>query len=169
MKAFRTNVLARALGQKGDYFMNLVQADSFLTLHYRLAAVDGSDYINTFDDKPATLSLGTGELSEGLEARLLGLAEGAHETLTLAEGEAFGPHNPELVQWVARSLIDQLGGADQAYGLGDVVQFPAPQGGPNMAGTLVDVSADGQSLCFDFNHPLAGRAVCFEVQLIGVL
>ena len=149
--------------------MNLVQADSFLTLHYRLGAVGGEDFINTFEDKPATLSLGTGELSEGLEAKLLGLAEGAHETLTLAEGEAFGPHNPDLVQWVARALIDQLGGADQAYSLGDVVQFPAPTGGPNMAGTLIDVRDDGQSLCFDFNHPLAGRAVRFEVQLIGVL
>ena len=149
--------------------MNLVQADSFLTLHYRLGAVDGEDFINTFEDKPATLSLGTGELSEGLEAKLVGLPEGAHETVTLPEGEAFGPHNPDLVQWVARSLIDQLGGADQAYELGDVVQFPAPHGGPNMAGTLIDVREGGQSLCFDFNHPLAGRAVRFEVQLIGVL
>ena len=149
--------------------MNRVDAQSFLTLHYRLSAHDGEDYINTFDDKPATLSLGTGELSQALEARLLGMAEGAHEVLTLAQGEAFGPHNPDLVQWVARSLLDQLGGADQAYSLGDVVQFPAPQGGPAIAGTLIEIQEGGQSLCFDFNHPLAGRAVRFEVQLIGVL
>jgi FKBP-type peptidyl-prolyl cis-trans isomerase SlpA len=163
------NAPARAGAQSSDFFMNCVQADSFLTLHYRLSAVDGADFINTFDDKPATLSLGTGELSAGLEAKLVGLSEGTRASWTLPEGEAFGPHNPELLQWVARRLIDQLGGADQRYSVGDVVQFPAPGGGPNMAGLLREVSADGQSLCFDFNHPLAGQAVRFEVQLIGVL
>ena len=149
--------------------MNRVDDQSFLTLHYRLSSIDGEDYINTFDDNPATLSMGTGELSEAVQARLLGLEEGAHEVIDMAPGEAFGPHNPDLVQWVARSLLDQLGGADQAYTVGDVVQFPAPHGDRHIAGMLVAVSEDGQSLQFDFNHPLAGRAVRFEVQLIGVL
>mgnify|MGYP000955715924 FL=1 len=53
-----------------------VQAGSFLTLHYRLAG-PGGDIINTFNDKPATLSLGTGELSPAVEKRLIGLEEGA--------------------------------------------------------------------------------------------
>lgn len=149
--------------------MNRVDHQSFLTLHYRLSSIEGDDYINTFEDKPATLSMGTGELSEAVEARLMGLAEGAHEVIEMEAGEAFGPHNPELVQWVARGLMDQLGGADQAYSVGDVVQFPAPHGDRHIAGTLVAVSDDGQSLQFDFNHPLAGRPVRFEVQLIGVL
>ena len=52
--------------------MNLVQPGSFLTLHYRLAGPDGADIVNTFADKPATLSLGTGELAAALEQRLLG-------------------------------------------------------------------------------------------------
>jgi len=43
--------------------VNQVQPGSFLTLHYRLSGPDGADLINTFDDKPATLSLGTGELA----------------------------------------------------------------------------------------------------------
>ena len=54
-----------------------VQPGSFLTLHYRLAGPDGGDVINTFADKPATLSLGTGQLAPAIEERLLGLAEGA--------------------------------------------------------------------------------------------
>lgn len=149
--------------------MNRVEDQSFLTLHYRLSSIDGDDYINTFGDKPATLSMGAGELSQALESRLIGLEEGSHTVIELPEGEAFGPHNPDLVQWVARSLIDQLGGGEQTYSVGDVVQFPAPQDGPNMAGTLIAVEAQGQSLQFDFNHPLAGRAVRFEVKLIGVL
>ena len=59
--------------------MNQVQPGSFLTLHYRLAGPDGAELINTFNDKPATLSLGTGELAPAIEARLLGLPEGAHQ------------------------------------------------------------------------------------------
>ncbi len=57
--------------------MPRVEPASFLTLHYRLSGADGVDIINTFQDKPATLSLGTGVLSPALESRLLGLEEGA--------------------------------------------------------------------------------------------
>ena len=52
-----------------------VQAGSFLTLHYRLAGPAG-DIINTFEGKPATLSLGAGDLAPANEQRLIGVAEG---------------------------------------------------------------------------------------------
>ena len=147
--------------------MNHVQPGSFLTLHYRLAGPDGADLINTFNDKPATLSLGTGELAPAMEARLLGLAEGAHQSFELAAGEAFGERNPELLQRVKRTLLDELGDPDERYSVGDVVQFPTPDGQGTYAGVVREV--DGDALVFDFNHPLAGRPVTFEVQLIGVL
>jgi FKBP-type peptidyl-prolyl cis-trans isomerase SlpA len=146
---------------------NHVQAGSFLTLHYRLSGPDGTELINTFNDKPATLSLGTGELAPAMEARLLGLAEGAHQSFTLEAGEAFGERNPELLQRVKRSLLDELGDPDEQYHVGDVVQFPTPGGQGAYAGVVREV--DGDALLFDFNHPLAGRPVTFEVQLIGVL
>ena len=146
---------------------NLVQPGSFLTLHYRLAGPDGGDVISTFDDKPATLSLGTGELAPAMEARLLGLAEGAHDSFDLAPGEAFGDRNPELLQRVKLSLMRQLGDVDATYATGDVVQFPTPDGQGAYAGVVREVGDD--SLLLDFNHPLAGRPVTFEVRLIGVL
>lgn len=147
--------------------MNHVQPGSFLTLHYRLAGPDGADLINTFNDKPATLSLGTGELAPAMEARLLGLSEGAHQSFELAPGEAFGERNSELLQRVKRALLDELGDPDERYSVGDVVQFPTPDGQGSYAGVVREV--DGDVLVFDFNHPLAGRPVTFEVQLIGVL
>jgi FKBP-type peptidyl-prolyl cis-trans isomerase SlpA len=139
---------------------------SFLTLHYRLAGPAG-DVINTFNDKPATLSLGTGELSPAVEQRLLGLAEGAHITFELAPGEAFGERNPEMQQWVARKLLAQMGDPLEKYAVGDVVQFPTPDGQGSYAGAVVELS--DSAVRFDFNHPLAGQAVTFEVELIGVL
>jgi len=146
---------------------NHVQAGSFLTLHYRLSGPDGAELINTFNDKPATLSLGTGELAPAMEARLLGLPEGTRQSFTLEAGEAFGERNPELLQRVKRSLLDELGDPGEQYHVGDVVQFPTPDGQGAYAGVVREV--DGDALLFDFNHPLAGRPVTFEVQLIGVL
>lgn len=147
--------------------MNHVQSGSFLTLHYRLSGPDGADLVSTFGDKPATLSLGTGELAPAMEARLMGLPEGTHRAFELAPGEAFGDRNPELLQRVMRSLLDELGDPDERYSVGDVVQFPTPDGQGAYAGVLREI--DGDALLFDFNHPLAGRPVTFEVQLIGVL
>ena len=147
--------------------MNHVQPGSFLTLHYRLCGPDGADLINTFHDKPATLSLGTGELAPAMEARLLGLPEGARRSFELAPGEAFGARNDQMVQRVKRSLLDEMGDPDERYSVGDVVQFPTPDRKSVYAGVLREI--DGDVLVFDFNHPLAGRPVTFEVQLIGVL
>ena len=147
--------------------MNQVEPGSFLTLHYRLAGPDGDDLVNTFNDKPATLSMGTGELAPAMERRLLGLPEGAHESFELESGEAFGERNPDMLQRVKRSLLDELGDPDEHYSVGDVVQFPTPDGKSAYAGVLREI--DGDVMVFDFNHPLAGRPVTFEVKVIGVL
>ena len=150
----------------------VVQPGSFLTLHYRMAGSDGGNIINTFEGKPATLSLGNGELSPALEQCLLGLAEGARATFELPAGEAFGERNPELVQWVARKLLNELGNPGEQYSVGDVVQFPTPDGMGQYAGAVqqVNEAEKGEgAVQFDFNHPLAGRPVVFEVQVIGIL
>ena len=143
-----------------------VQAGSFLTLHYRLAGPAG-DIINTFDGKPATLSLGTGELSPAMEDRLIGLEEGTRTTFELPEGAAFGPRNPDMQQWLARKVLKDMGDPHETYSVGDVVEFPTPDGKGKFAGVVVQLG--DASVMFDFNHPLAGQPVTFEVQLIGVL
>ena len=143
-----------------------VEAGSFLTLHYRLSGPAG-DIINTFNDKPATLSLGTGELSPAVEQRLLGLAEGTRTSFDLPAGEAFGERNADMQQWVARALLHKLGDPLEKYNVGDVVQFPTPDGSGSYAGAVID--SNDTAVQFDFNHPLAGQPVTFEVQLIGVL
>jgi FKBP-type peptidyl-prolyl cis-trans isomerase SlpA len=165
-----------------------VESGSFLTLHYRLGGPAG-DIINTFGGKPATLSLGTGELSPAVEQRLLGLEEGARATFELPAGAAFGERKADMVQWVARKLLVQLGDPLEIYRVGDVVQFPTPDGQGTYAGAVVQVggsdkangsaearasgndnlASGGDAVLFDFNHPLAGQPVTFEVHVIGVL
>jgi FKBP-type peptidyl-prolyl cis-trans isomerase SlpA len=144
-----------------------VESGSFLTLHYRLARAGGADLVNTFDDKPATLSLGTGELAPAIEARLLGLAEGACARFDLAGGEAFGERNPQLVQRVSRALLARRGIGGKGHAVGEVVQLPAPGGAGVLAGVVME--SDVQGVLLDFNHPLAGTPLTFEVHVIGIL
>ena len=78
-------------------------------------------------------------------------------------------------QWVARKLLNQFGDAQERYEVGDVVQFPTPDGLGQYAGSVQQVGRDGEgdsqadAVLFDFNHPLAGQPVTFEVRVIGVL
>ncbi len=144
----------------------VVTPSSYLTLHYRLAVAGGSDVITTFNGTPATLLLGQGQLAPFLEERLLGLPEGTHQTFELSANDAFGERNPELIQSVSKATLEEnsVPGAD--YNVGEVVEFNAPKGG-RFAGVLLEMRDN--SALFDFNHPMAGRALQFEVKLISVL
>jgi FKBP-type peptidyl-prolyl cis-trans isomerase SlpA len=146
-----------------------VKADSFLTLHYRITLIKAGeligDFLSTFDEKPATLLMGAGQLSPALEAVLMGLPQGTHTTLELSENQAFGEHNPELIQNVSMALLKAEAEVGAQFEAGDIIEFNTQQG--RMAGTVVSV--DELAAVIDFNHPLAGQAVAFEVQLISVL
>lgn len=144
----------------------VVTDQSFLTLHYRLAAADGTDLVTTFAGNPATLTLGKGQLAPFLEACLIGLPEGSHQTFDLAPAQAFGERNPELIRDITRATLDENSAPDADYKVGDLVDFAAPGGG-RFAGILRALRDDGAT--FDFNHPLAGQALQFEVKLISVL
>jgi FKBP-type peptidyl-prolyl cis-trans isomerase SlpA len=146
-----------------------VQADSFLTLHYRVTLIQNGellgDFLSTFDEKPATLLMGSGQLAPALEDALIGLAQGVHTTVELPAGSAFGERNLEMVQRVSLKLLKAEAELGTTFEVGDLVEFNANKG--RMAGTIV--SFDTEAALMDFNHPLAGQAVAFEVKLIAVL
>jgi FKBP-type peptidyl-prolyl cis-trans isomerase SlpA len=144
----------------------IVTASAYLTLHYRLASMDDVDIVSTFEGNPATLQFGAGQLAPFLEACLIGLPEGSHHVFELPPEQAFGPRNPDLVQRVSRATLNENSDAGEAYRVGDLVDFAAPGGG-RFAGVLLEIDAAGA--LFDFNHPLAGQSVKFEVEIIGVL
>lgn len=153
----------------------VIAADSFVTLHYRISLPDSlaatadassQDFLNTFADKPATLQMAAGQLAPSLEACLLGLAEGEHRVFDLAAGIAYGPRNPALLQSLSLKVLTEQSEAGSQWQPGDMVEFAAPSGG-RYAGVLKEIGPD--AALFDFNHPLAGQAICFEVKVIGVL
>jgi FKBP-type peptidyl-prolyl cis-trans isomerase SlpA len=157
----------RSAPTRETLLVSTIQPGSFLTLHYRLRGPDGAEVVTTFGGAPATLSLGQGQLAPAMESRLIGLQEGARAGFDLPAGEAFGERNPQLLQRVRLSLLREMGDPDAEYGVGDVVQFPTPDGQGAYAG-VVREAGEGW-LLFDFNHPLAGQPVRFEVEVLGVL
>lgn len=143
-----------------------VKPGSHVTLHYRLSLADGADIVNTFGDKPATLLVGAGQIAPPLEDILVGLKSGHHSTFRLDAAPAFGERNPELIQRVTLATLRENGMVDEDFTPGDVIEFNAPDGG-RYAGVLKEVGET--SALFDFNHPLAGQALTFEVKIIGIL
>jgi len=144
----------------------VVTETAYLTLHYRLASQAGENIVSTFEAKPATLQFGQGQLAPFLEACLLGLPEGAHQVFELSPEQAFGPRKAELIQRISRATLEENSSLDENYRVGDLVDFAAPGGG-RFAGVLREI--DEQGALFDFNHPLAGETVKFEVKIIGIL
>ncbi len=139
-----------------------VKPDSLVTLHYRLATGGDTTLVSTFDSSPATLQLGGGELAPALEACLEGLAAGDHQTFLLPPEQAFGAHNPDLVQRLARKDLPD----DARLAPMSMVEFSSAAGA---AFTGVVRELDEDSALIDFNHPLAGKDVRFEVEIVGVL
>lgn len=140
-----------------------------LTLHYRLAAPDGRDWINTFGHRPATLTLGTRQLAPALEACLVGMEEGAAAHFELAPETAFGAHDPQRVKRVPLEVLRAHVAGDVDLAVGDAVQLAgvSSASGASAAATVTAITDHDVEL--DFNHPLAGKPVVFDVQILGVL
>lgn len=141
---------------------SIVLAGSLLTLHYRLALADDTELVSTFGAKPATLQLGSGELAPVLERCLIDLPVGERTVFLLEAEQAFGPHNPQLMQPFARSELPNSGELREMT----LIEFKAPNGATYTG--LVRELTDTEAL-IDFNHPLAGKAIRFEAEVIGIL
>lgn len=137
-----------------------VAAGSLVTLRYRLSC-EGRELVSTMDSKPSTFQLGTGELAPPLEDCLIGMATPGQGSFDLAP-TAFGAHNEQLVRTLARSEFP----ADARLEVGEAVTL-AIQPGQQASGLIRAVSEN--AVLVDLNHPLAGKSVRFEVDVIGVI
>jgi len=147
-----------------------VRADSYLTLHYRIVLGDGpgagSVFADTFDGRPGTLQLGSGQWAPGMEQALIGRREGERFSFERVAADAYGERNPALLQRVTRAMLNEHAGADADFQPGDLVEFQAPNGG-RYSGVFKQWGKDWA--LFDFNHPLAGVRLHVDVAILGVL
>lgn len=136
-----------------------VAANSLVTLHYRITLPNGQPLISTFEATPATLQLGAGEMLPAMEQLIIGLEIGSNHVFELEAENAFGPHRAELVERVKREHMP-----DEEIEPMSIMEFTAPDGS-RYSGLVREI--DEQSALIDFNHPLAGKAIRFEVKIIG--
>ena len=139
-----------------------VNVASTVTLHLSLTLEDGTVAESTFEDSPLTFTMGDGTLVQGLELGLYGLQAGDSQRLALYPEQAFGLRDPEKVQRLPRAEF----GAELELEPGLIIGFTTPAG-EELAGAVL--SMDGDSVEVDFNHPLAGRNIIFDVNIIDVV
>ncbi|MBU2897191.1 FKBP-type peptidyl-prolyl cis-trans isomerase [Vibrio hepatarius] len=141
--------------------MTIVQ-QSAVTLHFTIKLKDGSVADSTHSmGKPAKLVIGDGSLSENFEQCLLGLGVGDQKVIELQAKDAFGAPNPDNVHHMDRAKFV----GDTEVEVGTVMAFSGA-GGAEIPGVITEIAGD--SVTVDFNHPLAGQDVTFEVEILSV-
>ncbi|PIE20466.1 MAG: peptidylprolyl isomerase [Neptuniibacter caesariensis] len=138
----------------------LISPGKSVTLHFAIKLEDGQVIDTNFSGEPATFTVGDGNLPEGFEKALFGLEEGTKQTLRVLPENGFGMYNPSNVQNLPRS---QFAGMELEQGL--VISFSDPGNG-ELPGVVTEF--DDKMVSVDFNHPLAGKMLDFEVEILKV-
>jgi len=139
-----------------------------VTLHFSLHLETGEEVDTTRRGKPATFTVGDGSLPEGFERALFGLKAGDDEQIAIAPSEGFGLRNSENVRTLSRANFPNA--SDLVPGM--MIAFAAAGGGSRdgspgeLPGVVKSVAED--SVEVDFNHPLAGRDLMFDVTILKV-
>lgn len=138
-----------------------INMNSQVLMHYSIALTNGSIIESSFDDEPVEITMGHGDVTEGMELALFGLKEGDTQTLTLTAEQGFGIRDEENVNMMP--LSDFPG--ELKPEVGTSYSFETPNG-EEIPGTIVTIEENQASV--DFNHPLAGQEIVFTVNILGV-
>ena len=139
-----------------------VKSGQTVELHYVGTLDDGTEFDNSRKrEKTISVEVGSGQLIAGFDSALVGMKTGQTKKIRLTPEEAYGAADEELVQSVPQASFPQ----DYEFEVGAVVQGQAENGQPVLA--KID-SINDDSIVLDFNHPLAGKALNFEIELLGV-
>ncbi len=133
-----------------------------VTMHYCLCREDGIEVDNSHGGEPLVFTVGDGTLAAGLEELLFGLPAGTRGSYAVAPGQLFGLPDPDNVHALPRDDFP----AEIVLEPGLVLSFSAPSG-DEIPGTVLEL--DEARVTVDFNHPLAGHPLRFDVEIIAVV
>ncbi|BCH60748.1 peptidyl-prolyl cis-trans isomerase [Agrobacterium vitis] len=131
-------------------------------IHYTGLLPDGTQFDTSRDRDPLQFEIGSGQIISGLERQVDGMEVGRSQRVTVPAEEAYGTHDPQKIQQVARDLIP----ANVNVAPGTRLQAQSGNGTPLIV-TVTDVAGDVVTI--DANHPLAGQDLIFEVELIDIV
>ena len=141
---------------------NVVTTSSEIICHITMKLSDGSAADSTkVNKKPAKIIMGDESISPAFEAQLVGMKAGDSKEFTLEAIDAFGEPLPENIHYMDISKFTE----DAPAKVGNIITFTQP-GGVELPGMIKDVA--GSSVTIDFNHPLAGQAVTFVIDVVEV-
>ncbi|MDH5190307.1 MAG: FKBP-type peptidyl-prolyl cis-trans isomerase [Gammaproteobacteria bacterium] len=138
-----------------------IQPDSEVVMYFTLKLEDGTIADSTEDEEPMQFTMGDGSMIPGLERSLYGLQTGEKQSVRIGPDDAFGQRDPENIRAMKREEFP----ADMALEPGVVIEFDTPTG-ESIAGMITEVQTDTVNV--DFNHPLAGHEVTFDVEIVDI-
>lgn len=137
-----------------------IGAATQVTLHFAIKLDNGDVVDSTFDKEPATFTVGDGSLLPGFEQALYGLKAGDKRSLPIGPEQGFGQGNPQNIQVMPRAQF-----ADMELSEGLLIIF---NDAANAELPGVVKAFDANQVTIDFNHPLAGKDLTFDVEIIDV-
>ncbi len=141
--------------------MSAPQSGQKVKVHYTGTLEDGTQFDSSAGRDPLEFTMGEGQVIPGFEKALADMEVGETKTINIPAEEAYGPRQPELVQQVAREQIP----ADIELAIGAQLQAQGPEG---QVFRLVVTELDDVNVTLDGNHPLAGKALTFELELVEI-
>ena len=142
--------------------MQKPQAGNTVRVHYTGTLEDGTQFDSSRGAEPLEFAMGQGQLIAGFENAVAGLGTGESCTVTLTPEQAYGESNPDMVQQVARELMPE--GVELEPGM--VLQG---QAGDGRVDNFTVVSITEEMVTLDANHPLAGKTLTFEIELVAIV
>jgi FKBP-type peptidyl-prolyl cis-trans isomerase SlyD len=139
----------------------LIGDNAVVSIHYKLSDAEGNEMENSAGAEPLTYLHGAGNLIPGLETALAGKVAGDELSVTVPAEEAYGEVEPQLIQAVDREVFQGVENIEPG------MVFQA-QGQDGSAQRVVVREVEGDNVTIDANHPLAGVALHFEVEVVDV-
>ncbi len=136
-------------------------AGDSVRVHYEGFLEDGTLFGSSRETGPVEFIVGESTLIPAFENAVIGMEEGERRSVSMEAKEAFGERKEELIHTMSK---DQLPSHIEPQ-VGKAVEFRSDQG-PNVRALITDVTED--SLTIDANHPLAGKKVNFDIELVEI-
>ena len=140
--------------------MITAQAGDKVKVHYQGTLADGTIFDSSEGREPLEFTLGTGDVIPGFDAAVIGLSPGQSVVTTIQPEDAYGPANPEMIIEVERDRFPE----DMEVEEGLELQLSG--GGQQFLVRVVGIAGD--TITLDGNHPLAGEALTFKIQLESI-
>jgi len=132
-----------------------------VSVHYSGRLSDGTEFDSSAGRDPLEFTLGAGNIIPGLEAGIIGMAVGDKATVNVKAEDAYGPHRAEGVQDVPRSALPPEANPE----VGGLLRAVTPDGEKL---NLVVTAVNEETLTVDGNHPLAGKDLVFDIELMSI-